>query len=169
MKWQPTIKEYQLFLKIERGLSFNTIESYSRDINKLLMYLEANKINKTPISIDVEILQQFIYEIAKQVAATSQSRIISGLRNFFDYLVFEGYRADNPTDLIETPKTGRKLPDTLSEDEIDQLIMPLTSVTHKEKEIEQFLKPFIAVVYELVKSSTYSCLIYFLTKVLLRF
>lgn len=122
MKWQPTIISYQSFLKIERGLSVNTIDSYSRDIKKLLLFLEENSISTTPISIDTDTIQQFIYEIAKTVSATSQARVISGLRNFFDYLVFEDYRKSNPTDLIETPKTGRKLPDTLSEDEIDQLI-----------------------------------------------
>ncbi|MBL4905454.1 MAG: tyrosine-type recombinase/integrase [Flavobacteriaceae bacterium] len=84
--------------------------------------MEAHQINFTPITTDLEVLQQFIYEIAKQVAPTSQARIISGLRNFFDYLIFEDYRKDNPMDLIESPKTGRKLPDTLSEEEIDQLI-----------------------------------------------
>ncbi|HKL34949.1 MAG TPA: tyrosine recombinase, partial [Salegentibacter sp.] len=67
-------------------------------------------------------VQQFIYEIAKEVNARSQSRIISGLRGFFNYLIFEDYRKDNPLDLIESPKIGRKLPDTISTEEIDLLI-----------------------------------------------
>jgi len=122
MKWLHAIKDYKLFLKIERGLSKNSIDSYTRDIHKLLSYLEAQGISTSPIKIDLEILQGFIYEIAKTVKPTTQSRVISGLRNFFDYLVFENYRENNPTELIETPKIGRKLPDTLSFSEINELI-----------------------------------------------
>ena len=122
MKWQNALKDYQLYLRIERGLSKNSIENYSLDINKLIAYLDSNKINVSPISITTEAIQQFIYEVAKQVNPRSQSRLISGLRSFFDYLVFEEYRNTNPTDLLETPKIGTKLPDTLSQDEIDALI-----------------------------------------------
>ncbi len=122
MKWKNAIKDYQLYLKIERGLSQNTIDSYSRDLEKLTLFLVENKINSTPISIHEEIIQQFIYDVAKKINPRSQARIISGLRSFFDYLVFEDYRDSNPTDLLEAPKIGRKLPDTLSEDEINKLI-----------------------------------------------
>ena len=122
MNWQSAITDFQLFLKIERGLSTNTIESYSRDLNKLLQFLETNEIDLSPIAIDENTVQQFIYEIAKKVAVRSQARIIAGLRSFFDYLIFEDYRVTNPTDLIETPKLGLKLPDTLSISEIDALI-----------------------------------------------
>ena len=122
MKWQHALKDYQLFLKIERGLSKNSIDSYTRDLQKLLRYLEENDILTSPIKIDLEIVQGFIYEIAKTVKPTTQSRVISGLRNFFDYLIFEDYRETNPTELIETPKIGRKLPDTLSTAEVNELI-----------------------------------------------
>ena len=122
MKWNHAIKDYQLFLKIERGLSENTIENYSRDIKKLIVFLEEGEISITPIAIDEEIIQKFIYDTAKKVNPRSQARIISGLRSFFDYLIFENYRETNPTDLIEAPKIGRKLPDTLSENEINELI-----------------------------------------------
>jgi integrase/recombinase XerD len=122
MKWQNAIKDYQFFLKIERGLSKNTIDSYSRDLKKLVFFIEDNKIILSPISINETTVQQFIYHVAKEVNPRSQARIISGLRSFFDYLVFEDYRKTNPTDLLETPKIGRKLPDTLSEEEIDALI-----------------------------------------------
>jgi integrase/recombinase XerD len=122
MKWQNAIRDYQLYLKIERGLSQNTIDSYSRDLDKLVLFLEENEINYTPITIDETTIQQFIYAIAKKVNPRSQARMISGLRSFFDYLIFENYRETNPTDLIEAPKIGRKLPDTLSEDEINELI-----------------------------------------------
>jgi integrase/recombinase XerD len=122
MKWQNAIRDFQLYLKIERGLSKNTIDSYTRDLEKLTLFLSENEINFTPISIDNNTIKQFNYEVAKKVNPRSQSRIISGLRSFFDYLVFEDYRETNPTDLIEAPKIGRKLPDTLSEDEINELI-----------------------------------------------
>jgi integrase/recombinase XerD len=68
------------------------------------------------------VVQQFIYDSAKNINARSQSRQISGLRNFFDFLIFEDYRKDNPTELLESPKIGRKLPDTLSEEEIEEII-----------------------------------------------
>lgn len=122
MNWQQAIKDYQNYLKIERGLSPNSISNYSMDLKKLAGYLDEQGIDDTPIAIDKEVVQQFIYEIAKEVNPRTQARIISGLKGFFNYLVFEDYREDNPMDLIETPKIGRKLPDTLSEDEINQLI-----------------------------------------------
>ncbi|GAA4270013.1 site-specific tyrosine recombinase XerD [Hyunsoonleella aestuarii] len=122
MKWKNALKDYQLYLKIERGLSENSIDNYSRDVKKLVTYLEGNNISISPISINAESIQQFIYNAAKSVNARSQSRLISGLRSFFSYLVFEDYRKDNPLELIESPKIGRKLPDTLEEKEIDQLI-----------------------------------------------
>jgi integrase/recombinase XerD len=133
MKWQNAIRDYQLYLKIERGLSQNTIESYSRDLDKLILFLLENDIENTPISIDKTVVQQFIYEIAKKVNPRSQARIISGLRSFFDYLVFEDYRETNPTDLLEAPKIGRKLPDTLSEEEINELISAV-DLSHSQGE-----------------------------------
>jgi integrase/recombinase XerD len=122
MNWQNAIKEYQLYLKIERGLSKNTIDSYTKDLEKLCLFLKENNMSTSPIAIDANIVKQFIYEVAKKLNPRSQARIISGLRSFFDYLVFEEYRNTNPTDLLETPKIGTKLPDTLSQDEIDALI-----------------------------------------------
>lgn len=122
MKWEHAIKDYEYYLKIERGLSENSIANYLFDIYRLSKFLKTNEIKTSPISIQKEILQQFIYEIAKEVNARSQSRIISGLKSFFNYIQFENYRDDNPMDLIATPKIGRKLPDTLSTEEIDRLI-----------------------------------------------
>ena len=122
MKWEQATKDYEHYLKLERGLSKNTIDSYNRDIKKLIMFLEKNNLSISPTDLNEEIIQQFIYEIAKKVNPTSQARIISGLRSFFDYLIFEKYRETNPTDLIESPKIGRKLPDTLTEEEINLLI-----------------------------------------------
>ena len=122
MKWNESILDYSHYLKIERGLSSHTIQNYIRDVKKLVYFLDEEKISSSPIGINEELIQKFIYIIAKEISPRSQARIISGLRSYFDYLIFENYRASNPTDLIETPKIGVKLPDTLSEQEINSLI-----------------------------------------------
>ena len=122
MKWPQAITHYQNYLKIERGLSENSISNYTFDINKLVKWLVLNNIKTSPINIKKETLQEFIYNIAKELNPRSQGRIISGLKGFFNYLIFEEYRATNPLDLIESPKIGRKLPDTLSIEEIDTII-----------------------------------------------
>ncbi|RZK10593.1 MAG: site-specific tyrosine recombinase XerD [Flavobacterium sp.] len=122
MSWKTFLKNYQSYLKIERGLSQNTIDNYSFDIERLCSFLDENQIEISPVKITEETLQQFIYEISKQVNPRSQARIISGLKSFFSYLIFEDYRNDNPLELIETPRVGRKLPDTLSIEDIDRLI-----------------------------------------------
>lgn len=122
MKWKQALEDYQHYLRIERGLSTNSIKNYSWDLEKLIAFLEVNNISENPINIDKGTVQRFIYEVAKTVNPRSQARIISGLKSFFNYLNFEDYRTDNPMDLLESPKIGRKLPDTLSEDEINTLI-----------------------------------------------
>ncbi|CAL2084402.1 site-specific tyrosine recombinase/integron integrase [Tenacibaculum sp. 190524A05c] len=122
MGWQVKITDYKSYLKIERALSENSIENYTRDILKLVNYIETYEINVGPITIDKDQIKQFIYEVSKVISPRTQARIISGLRSFFDYLVFEGYREDNPLDLIQSPKIGRKLPDVLSNEEINKII-----------------------------------------------
>ncbi len=125
MNWQSALEDYQLFLKIERGLSQNSINSYALDIKKLISFLEQHNDPCSPLSISKETIQTFIYEVAKVLNARSQARVISGLRSFFNFLIFEDYRKDNPVELIESPKIGRKLPDTLSEEEIDLIIQAI--------------------------------------------
>ena len=122
MKWQQVLKDYQNYLRLERGLSENSIINYSLDVKKLMRWLETNEIEISPIAISEETLQQFIYDVAKKVNPRSQSRLISGLKGFFNYLIFEDYRKTNPLELIDSPKLGRKLPDTLALEEIDALI-----------------------------------------------
>jgi len=122
MNWNSYIKSYQSYLKIERGLSKNTVQNYTFDVERLLLYLERNHIAVSPIQITEEVVQQFIYAVSKEVNARSQARIISGLKSFFSYLIFEDFRDTNPMTLIEAPRIGRKLPDTLSLSEIDALI-----------------------------------------------
>ena len=122
MNWSTYIKSFQSYLKIERGLSQNTIDNYSFDIERLCAFLEANSISVSPIKITEETILQFIYSVSKEVNARSQARIISGLKSFFSYLIFEDYRNDSPMELIEAPRIGRKLPDTLSVTDIDAII-----------------------------------------------
>lgn len=131
MNWQQAQRDFEHYLLIERGLAKNSVQNYSLDISKLINHLSTNEINVSPTKITREILQHFIYEVAKVLNARSQSRIISGLKSFFNYLIFEGYRDDNPMELIESPKTGRKLPDTLSLEEIDDLIAAVDLSTNE--------------------------------------
>lgn len=133
MKWTHAIKDYQIFLKVERGLTENTINSYTNDIHKLVDFLKNKESTISPLKIDKFAVQEFVYEVSKLVNPRSQARILSGLRSFFDYLVFEDYRETNPTDLIETPKIGRKLPESLSEEEINQLLLNI-DLSHPQGE-----------------------------------
>lgn len=133
MKWQHGLKEYQNYLRLERGLSENTIVNYSLDIQKLMKWLDTNEITVSPIAISEDILQKFIYDISKKMNPRSQSRIISGLKGFFNYLIFEEYRKQHPLELIESPNSGRKLPVVLSVKEIDKLVSEI-DLSHPQGE-----------------------------------
>src|SRR6478609_10059321 len=87
MNWESYLKSYQSYLKIERGLSKNTIDNYSFDIERLCLFLTENSIQVSPVKITEETIQEFIYAISKEVNPRSQARIISGLKSFFFYLV----------------------------------------------------------------------------------
>nr|WP_297918515.1 site-specific tyrosine recombinase XerD [uncultured Allomuricauda sp.] len=133
MNWKVALKDYKDYLKIERGLSSNTITNYGLDIEKLIGFLEQHDAKESPLEVSRETVQNFVHHLAKQMNPRSQARIISGLKGFFNFLIFEGYRSDNPVDLIETPKIGRKLPDTLSTEEIDELIAAI-DLSHPQGE-----------------------------------
>jgi integrase/recombinase XerD len=122
VNWEDAISDFKLYLKIERGLSENSIVNYGIDVNLFHEYLKINKIIISPLECKKEIVRGFIYDQSKINNSRTQARRISGIRSFFDYLIFESYTKLNPTDLIETPKIGRKLPDTLSLKEIICLI-----------------------------------------------
>lgn len=122
MKWEQAIQDFTYYLRIERGLADNTIQNYRLDILKLTNYLSEFDLKLSPIEIVEEDIQSFIYTISKLLNERSQARLISGLKSFFDYLIFEDYRKTNPLELIESPRLGRQLPDTLSTEEIDRLI-----------------------------------------------
>lgn len=133
MSWQQLIQDYKNYLQIERGLTVNSINSYTRDVKKLANFLTENEIIEPPQRITKQTIQNFIYETAKKISSRSQLRLISALRSFFEYLIFEDYRKDNPTDLLESPKIGRKLPDALSEDEVTELIATI-DLSHPQGE-----------------------------------
>jgi integrase/recombinase XerD len=144
MNWDNYIKQYQSYLKIERGLSKNTIDNYSFDLERLCLFLDQNEIVVSPLKITEETIQQFVYSISKQVNARSQARILSGLKSFFNYLIFEDYRPDNPLELIESPKTGRKLPDTLTLSEIDLLLAAIDLSTNEGERNRAILETLYA-------------------------
>lgn len=123
MNWKNSIQAFESYLRIEKGLADNSIESYIRDLEKLLQYCQMENISTEPDKLVLENLQQFVHWVAKiGMKASSQARIISGIRAFYRYLLLSDQIDADPSELIQQPKIGRKLPDTLSHDEIDALI-----------------------------------------------
>lgn len=122
MKWNEALKNFKNYLKIERNLSINTIESYLFDVKKLIIFLKKNNIKENPIDLKTNILKEFIYNISKKIKSPTQARIISGIRRFYDYLILEGLTENNPMENIESPKIGVNLPTTLTIEEIDEII-----------------------------------------------
>ena len=120
--WEQVLKDFEYYLKIERGMSPNSVVSYMLDIEKLIRFLSAHELSDAPATITAETLRNFVYQESKELKARSQSRLISSLKSFFKYLMLENYREDYPMEYIDTPKFGMKLPDTLSVEEIDALI-----------------------------------------------
>lgn len=123
MKWEISIKNFIDFLRLERSLSANSINAYYNDINKLKEFLDLKKLNLTPQQINTEHLRNFIYWLNELgLCSTSQSRVISGIKSFFKYLLLENQIEKDPSALLEAPRIGRKLPEVLTIGEIDQLI-----------------------------------------------
>ena len=121
MSWDTTINGFKSYLTIERSLSKNSIEAYIRDIEKFAIYAITLSIN--PVNIEREDVKNFLKEINNLgISARSQARIISGIKAFYKYLLLENYINNNPTELIESPKIGLKIPDILSLLEINQII-----------------------------------------------
>ena len=120
--WDKLIKNFKNYLKIERNLSQNTITSYLFDLQKLNIFLKENNFSSNPSHIKESTLKKFVYKISKEIKPSSQARIISGIKRFFDFLILENILNENPLENIETPKIGSKLPTTLTVKEIDKLI-----------------------------------------------
>ena len=123
MNWTSYIKQFGNYLKLERSLSDNSIQAYVRDVEKLEQFVEMNKFNVSPLAISSKHLQGFIQYINELgMSAYSQARILSGIKAFYKYLMFEELIDKDPTSLIEGPKIGRKLPDTLDYNEIEKIL-----------------------------------------------
>lgn len=123
MTWENYIKGFKAYLKLEKSLSGNSINAYLHDIEKLIRYFEISNIKIKPEKVTLSHLQDFIKYINETgLSATSQARIISGLKAFYKYLLLEDVIKQSPAEMLEAPKTGRKLPDTLSVDDINRLI-----------------------------------------------
>ncbi|MCW3160955.1 site-specific tyrosine recombinase XerD [Chryseobacterium oryctis] len=123
MTWDEKIKDFEIFLRFERNFSENTLDAYVRDIKKLKEYAEEDLENMGPNIIAYENLQEYIFNLSKQkFSERSQARWISSIKAFFKFLLEDEYRDDNPAALLEGPKLGLYLPDTLSLPDINKII-----------------------------------------------
>ena len=121
--WHKLLDDYKNYLLLERSMSKNTIESYIHDNKKFIDFILIKYPDIKPEEVSHEIIKEFIDNVNYEgIIARSQARIISGIKSFFKYLVFEEIITNNPTELIESPKIGQKLPTVLSVEEIDALI-----------------------------------------------
>lgn len=130
--WQSYIKHFKNYLRLERSLSGNSVEAYVRDVEKLEEFLELNKIDLAPARVQEEHLSAFLKYIAELgLAAHSQARMLSGIKAFFKYLLLENEITEDPTELLESPRLPRKLPDVLSYEEIETM---LSAIDHSTPE-----------------------------------
>ena len=122
MNWDSSFEDFKNYLKLERGLSINSIKSYEYDLNLFKFFLEKNKFKDTPLNCKPETIKRYLYKNFSEKKSRSQARSISTFKSFFNYLIFEGYIKDSPVSNIESPKLEKKLPEVLSESEIKELI-----------------------------------------------
>lgn len=122
MNWDSGFENFKNYLKLERGLSINSIKSYEYDLILFKKFLIANKINDTPLNCKPETIKNYLYKSFSDKKSISQARSISAIKSFFNYLIFEGYIKDSPISNIESPKQEKKLPKVLTEEEIKKLI-----------------------------------------------
>ncbi|MCC2545066.1 site-specific tyrosine recombinase XerD [Hymenobacter sp. BT175] len=121
--WSVSIKQFEGYLRLEKSLSGHSIEAYVRDAGKLRQYLEINRLTIPPEQVTSTIIQGFLAWLGELgMSATSQSRTLSGVKAFFDFLIMEDLISVDPTDTVASPKVGRKLPDTLAYEEIVLLL-----------------------------------------------
>jgi len=122
-KWNFYIKNFNAYLKIEKSLSENSVDAYMHDVNLLTQHLDVEVTNKMPEDLELKDLENFIAHLLDLgLSARSQARIISGIKAFYKFLLTEDYIKEDPTTLLEGPKLSKKLPDTLSFEEIEKLI-----------------------------------------------
>src|SRR5690606_8643411 len=122
-EWNAHIRDFELYLRLEKFFSENSIEAYKRDIEKLVGFLDIHEISKSPQKVDLQTLRDFLYWLNMiGIGERSQARIISGIKAFFSYLWLEKIIKDDPTELIEAPRIGKHLPEVLSIQEIDKIL-----------------------------------------------
>jgi integrase/recombinase XerD len=123
MMWKADINGFRNFLRLEKSLSANSIEAYLHDIHLLTKYLELHQLILSATEIKTQHLRDFLKWLTELgMGASSQARILSGIKSFYNYLLLENIISADPTELIEAPRIGRKLPDTLSQEEISHLL-----------------------------------------------
>ena len=121
--WSQSVNDFMAWLKIEKALSENTIKAYINDLSKFQAYLQAINSSATPQEVTSDMLSDFlVYEGKQGVQARSQARLLSGVRAFYKYLLMDNLIDADPTHFLDYPKTGRKLPDVLTVQEIDDLL-----------------------------------------------
>ncbi len=123
MDWKSAMSGFKAYLMLERSLSANSIQAYLSDVEKLAVFAEHNGQKTNPVQTDFELLRLFIFNLNEMgIGERSQARIISGIRAFYKYLMLENLIADDPSEMLEGPKLGRKIPEVLSYDEIDAML-----------------------------------------------
>ena len=143
MNWDTSIENFKNYLKLERGLSINSIESYEFDLIQLRNFITENSINESPKKCSSSTVKRYLYKNFSNKKSRSQARSISALKSFFNYLLFEGEINSSPLNDIESPKIENKLPEVLSEDEVKRLISSINLNT----EFGQRNKTIIEVLY----------------------
>ncbi|ABG59953.1 site-specific tyrosine recombinase XerD [Cytophaga hutchinsonii] len=126
MNWKILIRQFRDYLKLERSLSGNSVEAYEHDVIKFMQFLELTEPSVGPLQVKGKHIQLFLEYITELgMSAYSQARILSGIKSFFRFLLMEEIRDEDPSSLIDSPKLGRKLPDTLSFPEIEQILLAI--------------------------------------------
>ena len=143
MNWDTSIENFKNYLKLERGLSMNSIESYEFDLIQFKNFIIENSINESPKKCSSSTVKRYLYKNFSNKKSRSQARSISALKSFFNYLLFEGEIHSSPINDIESPKIENKLPEVLTEDEIKRLI----SSVNLDSEFGQRNKTIIEVLY----------------------
>jgi integrase/recombinase XerD len=143
VEWESALKEYKAFLKIEKSLSSNSVEAYIRDIGKVVSYIKYLNKDIKPEDVDYSLIKDFLNHSNREILnSRSQARLISGIRSFFRFLLISDKIVSDPTELLEGPSLGRKLPQVLSEDEIDSIIAAIDLSKpggHRDKAIIEVL------------------------------
>ncbi len=123
MSWQPYIKDFKIFLQLEKSLSANSIEAYTRDIDKLVRFMELQYNSLPPSRVELHHLTSFLAWVNELgLSARSQARIISGIKSFYKFLLLEDVIETDPTTLLESPRIGRKLPEVLNHEEVELIL-----------------------------------------------